>query len=77
MPNGNTDYRYFMWVLILAGALFLASQLPIPIKGPESWLKEWTTWFATYIGIGVSARGLWIISKEIAIRIKNKPNGTG
>jgi hypothetical protein len=70
MSDSNTNFNYF-WAVVIAGVFIVSlSLLPIPINGPKPWVNEWTVWLASYIGIGVSARGLWVISDAIAKRIK-------
>ena len=50
--------------------LIALSFLPVHVDGPELWLTEWTIWLATYVGIAVSARGIWYITNALVNRIK-------
>lgn len=70
MPTSKINLTYFWAVVILGVVIVLLSWFAIPVKGPESWVTEWTVWLATYVGIGVSARGLWIISDAVAAHFK-------
>ena len=62
------DYR--IWTLIVGIALIVLSFLPVNIDGPKLWLTEWTKWLAIYVGIAVSARGIWYITDELVNRIR-------
>ena len=68
MPN--IDLSYFKGVLAVGIVIFLLSQFPEFLDPPQEWVIAWTDWLMIYVGIGVSARGLWIISEAIAKRIE-------
>ena len=70
MPK--TNLAYFWGVLAVGLVIFLLSQLTDVIDQPDRWVTEWTNWLMTYVGIGVTARGLWIISDALAKRIERQ-----
>ncbi len=67
------DYR--TWSIGVGIALVVLSFLPANIDGPQLWLTEWTKWLAIYVGIAVSARGIWTITDELANRIRGSGIG--
>jgi hypothetical protein len=71
MTSEKIRLGYFLSVLGLGGLIFIAAMLGLPIETPPPWVTEWTTWLASYVGIGVTARGLWVVSDAIAKRIGN------
>lgn len=63
-----TDYRN--WTIGVGIVLIAFSLLPIRIDGPEPWLIEWTKWLAIYVGVAVSARGIWYVTDELVNLIR-------
>ena len=46
MSDAIGQLTYFRAVVIVGVFIVLLSLLAIPIKGPESWVTEWTVWLA-------------------------------
>jgi hypothetical protein len=65
VDEGKFNLVYFWAVLGSALIIMLLSWSPIRIAVPEPWVVEWTTWLASWVALGVTARGLWIISKAV------------
>ena len=61
--------KYKNWAIGVGILLIVLSFLPVHVDGPKSWLTEWTIWLATYVGIAVSARGVWYITNAVVDRI--------
>lgn len=44
--------------------LVAASIVTNGIMSPAPWLVDWTAWAATFLGISIGGRGVWVISDE-------------
>jgi len=68
--NGISDeiiMRIVFWVFVALGVvIFFLSIGDAPIPEPAAWVDPWTTWLATWMGIGVVVRGFWVVGDSAA-----------
>ena len=59
--SDRTSNVIVFWVFVVVGILiFFASIGGAQIPEPAAWVDPWTTWLATWLGIGVVVRGFWV-----------------
>lgn len=71
--------RIVFWVFVILGIfIFVASQRWPDFPPPAPWVDPWTTWLATWLGIGVVVRGFWVVANSAARyfdkKYRNLPN---
>ena len=78
MENAMSDkiiMRFVFWTFVILGVIVVVASTIWPdFSPPAPWVDPWTTWLATWLGIGVVVRGFWVVGDSAARYFDKKYN---